>query len=53
MHSYLLRDIDPALWRRFKERSDAEGIPMRALVLLLVEAYTDGKVNISARKAAR
>jgi hypothetical protein len=51
MPSYILRNIDPALWARFKARSEAEGIPMRALVLLLVEAYADGKVSVSARKA--
>lgn len=50
MPSYILRNIDPDLWARFKARSEAEGIPMRALVLLLVEAYADGKVNVSARK---
>lgn len=51
MPSYILRNIDPDLWARFKARSEEEGIPMRALVLLLIEAYADGKITVSARKA--
>lgn len=51
MPSYILRSIDPDLWARFKARSEAEGIPMRPLILLLIEAFVDGKVSISARKA--
>lgn len=51
MPSYILRTIDPDLWTRFKARSEAEGIPMRALLLLLIEAYADGKVSVSARRA--
>jgi len=51
MPAYILRNIDPTLWARFKARSEAEGIPMRALVLLLIEAYADGKVSVSARRS--
>ena len=50
--TYMLRlhsDADKALWARFKARSEQEGIPMRALVLRLIEAYADGKVRVSAR----
>lgn len=47
--TYLLRmrtraDLD--LWARFKSRAEAEGIPMRALILLLVEAYADGTASL-------
>ena len=49
MPSYILRNIDPSLWARFKARSEAAGIPMRALVLLLIEAYADGTVSVSAK----
>jgi hypothetical protein len=51
MPSYILRNIDPELWARFKVRSEEEGIPMRALMLLLIEAYADRKVSISMRKS--
>ena len=49
--SYILRKIDPDLWARFKSRSEQDGIPMRALVLLLIEAYTEGKFKVSAGKS--
>lgn len=49
MAAYILRTIPDALWARFKKRSEQEGIPMRALILLLIEAYADGKVSIAAR----
>lgn len=49
MPSYLLRNIPPDLWARFKARSEVEGIPMRALILLLIEAYATGEVSVSAR----
>lgn len=51
MPSYILRNIESSLWARFKARSEAEGIPMRALLLLLIQAYADGKVHVSARKS--
>jgi hypothetical protein len=51
MPAYILRNIPPDLWARFKARSEADGIPMRALVLLLIEAYADGKVSVKAAKA--
>jgi hypothetical protein len=50
MPSYILRSIDPDLWARFKARSEDEGIPMRALILLLIEAYADGRVSVSMRR---
>ena len=51
--SYILRNIDPDLWDRFKARAEEEQIPMRVLILKLVEAYADGKVSVSARRATR
>lgn len=50
MPSYILRAIDPDLWARVKTRSEAEGIPLRAIILKLLELYADGKVAISAAK---
>ena len=48
--SYVLRNIPPDLWARFKTRSVADGIPMRALVLLLIEAYVNGQISVNARE---
>lgn len=53
MPSYILRNIDPDLWARFKARSEEEQIPMRVLILKLIEAYADGKVSVSARRSSR
>jgi hypothetical protein len=51
MANYILRNIDPDLWARFKTRSEEDGIPMRALMLLLIDAYINGKVSVVARKS--
>lgn len=50
MTSYLLRfrDSENDIWARFKARSAQEGIPMRALVLKLIELYANGEVTINA-----
>lgn len=51
MPSYILRLNslpDKELWARFKARSAQEGIPMRALMLKLVELYADGELKIAA-----
>jgi hypothetical protein len=50
MPSYILRKINPELWARFKARSESEGIPMRALMLKLIEAYANGEITISANR---
>lgn len=50
MPSYILRTIDPDLWARVKTRSEAEGIPLRAIILKLLALYADGKVAITAAK---
>lgn len=48
MPSYILRNIDPTLWARVKTRSEAEGIPLRAIILKLLELYGTGEVIIKA-----
>lgn len=48
MGAYILRNIDPALWARVKARSRAEGIPLRAIILKLLELYGAGEVHITA-----
>jgi hypothetical protein len=50
MPSYILRNIDPDLWARFKARSEREGIPMRALLLLLVAGYASGEITVTAQQ---
>jgi hypothetical protein len=53
MPSYILRTIPPELWARFKARSEQDGIPMRALMLLLIEAYADREINLQAERTDR
>ncbi len=50
MPSYILRTIDPDLWARVKAKSTAEGIPLRAIILKMLELYAAGKVTIGAMK---
>lgn len=48
MPSYILRTIDPDLWARVKARSEADGVPMRAVILKLLALYADGELVIKA-----
>ncbi len=48
MPSYILRTINPELWARVKARSEADGIPLRAIILKLLEMYADHRVIIKA-----
>lgn len=50
MPSYILRTIDPDLWARVKARSEADGMPMRAIILKLLAMYADGKIQIAATR---
>lgn len=40
MASYILRDIDPGLWDKFKARALKEGRGLKFVVLRLVELYS-------------
>lgn len=51
MSSYILRTIDPDLWARVKARSEAEGIPLRAIILKLLALYAKGEITITAERA--
>jgi hypothetical protein len=37
--SFILRDCDPALWRRFKAKAKREGHTLRGLFLVWIRAY--------------
>jgi hypothetical protein len=39
MGSYILRDIEPELWARVKERARREGKPVRWVILNLLRQY--------------
>lgn len=51
MPAYILRAIDPALWATVKARAQQDGMPLRAVILLLLDLYGRGKVQIAAVKA--
>lgn len=53
MPAYILRRIDPDLWARVKARSEAEGIPIRAITLKLLALYAAGEIRITATRAQR
>ena len=46
--TYILRNLPPELWTRFKARAAADGWPLRALLLALVTAYVEGRVPLPA-----
>jgi hypothetical protein len=39
MSSYLLRDIDPTLWKKAKDRAEKEGHSLRWVIFQLVADY--------------
>lgn len=50
MASYILRDLPPDLWNRFKARAETERRPLKALFLDLIAAYADNRVFAPAGK---
>lgn len=42
MTAYLLRDIEPDLWRQVKAKAALEGITIRALIEELLRAWVRG-----------
>jgi hypothetical protein len=44
--SYILRNIDPALWRRVRRRVGAEGSTIREVMLLLLEEFAAGRLKL-------
>lgn len=41
--TYLLRGIDPELWRRVKSKAAREGVSLRDLILRLLRSYLTGR----------
>jgi predicted HicB family RNase H-like nuclease len=39
MASYILRDIDPELWKRVKAKAALEGVSLKALIERLLRAW--------------
>ena len=37
--SFVLRDCDPTLWRRFKAKAKREGHTLRGLILVWIRGY--------------
>lgn len=46
MATYLLRTIDDKLWARMKARAARDGLPLRKVLLALVEAYVSGQITV-------
>lgn len=40
---YLIRDIDPQLWKRVKVRAAQQGEPIRTVLIRALTAYAAGK----------
>ena len=41
MPSYIMRNIDPELWSLFKARAEADGHPLKWVILHLVRGYIE------------
>jgi hypothetical protein len=51
--TYVIRNLPEPIWTRVKARSEAEGIPLRAVILKLLELYGLGEVVIRAERPDR
>ena len=51
--AYLFRHNDPELWAKFTERAEADGLPVSVVLRLLVAAYTDERIEVTARQRRR
>lgn len=49
MSSYILRKIDPALWRQVKAKAASEGVTIDALLRRLLADWLKGDVEQPAR----
>lgn len=46
MPTYMLRAIPPDIWRRVRARAEADGMPLRALMLSLLDRYGAGEIDV-------
>ena len=46
MGAYILRTIDPELWRRVKMRAASDMLPLRTIILELLHRYAEGKIHV-------
>lgn len=46
MTAYMLRNIDPELWRAVKARASEEGHPLRWVILRLLHQYAAHVINL-------
>ena len=49
--NYILRDIDPGLWKRAKARATRDGLTLRAVIFALLRSYVAGDVTIPTAAA--
>lgn len=45
MPDYILRNIDPKLWKQFKERAESEGRSLRWVIFALIKRYIAKGLN--------
>lgn len=46
MPSYILRDLPPDLWDKFRQRAELQQWPLRALILHLFELYATDQIQL-------
>jgi hypothetical protein len=47
MSSYIIRNLDPDLRPRCRDRATAEGLPLSRVILALLALYADGRVTVT------
>lgn len=53
MTAYFLRNVDPKVWAKVKERASQDGYSLRDLIEALLRAYGDGEVHVSIQTSVR
>ena len=52
MASYVLKELPPDVWERFRKRSRMEGWSLSPLLIQLMREYCDGRITLSAQPPA-
>jgi hypothetical protein len=50
MPNYILRNLPPETWQRFRQRAEREGEPLRRLFLTFIEGYANGRFRVAPRR---